>query len=481
MFGALLSRQRQVANVPKPGKRQSRADILDCLGGGVEKEGGSQLKSQLGHLGTRRTASSASVVHTSTSAKSSTALSLNEWLAKDHGEGGDTASTSNLGNDHVKKNASNSASSNAAVISSNGSGASVGCAAATDGSLTIDSSGASHANGDGAASTHEETAPVRITGEMDLAKGWRAMFRNAKDKWDVDEDGVKCNFWHSETGCCFEWDQTAATLCQLAEGSDSPADVPKRVPVWTAACPEKDEWIWDKIPLPPTDAAASKPLEEAGMDQPEGDSSLSVNGLQDSLNDSFGDICHTVHTSAGNSSSSCTNDGAADASMPPPAVTCKRRSASPSSSVSLMPPPSMIPLKRRNSDNSASPDKKNRPANGAMNGDPRSAAEISVEATETSQPSEQTLSSSFSSSSGLDPYGLGEVGCQPVGPQLPPTDMVTTTADEDDDDDYFGIAGSDGLGLADGDESSELPAAPTDRVKPQACDLDLDMFGNHEG
>lgn len=102
--------------------------------------------------------------------------------------------------------------------------------------------------------------------------GWCKAFATAKDRWVVAEDGVRSFFWHTETGCCFEWDQEAATLFQYSE--ESKAELPSRLPVWSVEFP-KNAWIWETLPLPPTDMSAQITPQagegvEAQQDSPSG-------------------------------------------------------------------------------------------------------------------------------------------------------------------------------------------------------------------
>jgi len=98
-------------------------------------------------------------------------------------------------------------------------------------------------------------------------------------------------------------------------------------------------------------------------------------------------------------------------------------------------------------------------------------------ATAASAPAAAAASSSSSSAAAAGgSEGSGEVGvleldllgCNEGGPLLGDSD--------DEDDGPPGAAGP----LAQGDEEVALPAAPAERAKPQACDLDLDMFGEPE-
>jgi len=80
----------------------------------------------------------------------------------------------------------------------------------------------------------------------------------------------------------------------------------------------------------------------------------------------------------------------------------------------------------------------------------------------------------------LDDEAEGDfLGCRPVGPQLPPVladvGKRGVATDDDDDEDFLGLSAGP---LAQGDEVIALPEAPKEKAKPQACDLELDMFGN---
>lgn len=71
-----------------------------------------------------------------------------------------------------------------------------------------------------------------------------------------------------------------------------------------------------------------------------------------------------------------------------------------------------------------------------------------------------------------------------VGPQLPARPAASSSGvecgldDESDDDDVVGDNTAGPL-AAEGNEP-ELPPAPSERTKPKALDLELDMFGNPE-
>lgn len=98
-----------------------------------------------------------------------------------------------------------------------------------------------------------------------LPPGMEAKFANAKDKWDIDAEVLRGFFWHSETGGHFEWDQGSGTLFQYMEAEKEEGAKPTvgkdgsnlgLYPIWSVTCPEQHAWVWELLPLPPSDPAA---------------------------------------------------------------------------------------------------------------------------------------------------------------------------------------------------------------------------------
>merc|ERR1711924_280168 len=140
----------------------------------------------------------------------------------------------------------------------------------------------------------------------------------------IDREMGRGRFLHSESGCCFEWDQTGGILFQYTEGPDAVIGPPGKLPVWCLEYPDKNTWIWEQIPVPPTDPAAQE------QEQP------------DASDDSDGS-----HVAAASSSSS-------EAMPPPPGPPAKRaRPAVPafaSANVEAdgsMAPPAALPVKKK--------------------------------------------------------------------------------------------------------------------------------------
>mmetsp|Transcript_113456 Transcript_113456/g.367011 ORF Transcript_113456/g.367011 Transcript_113456/m.367011 type:complete len:400 (+) Transcript_113456:622-1821(+) len=175
-----------------------------------------------------------------------------------------------------------------------------------------------------------------------------------------------------------------------------------------------------------------------------------------------------------------------------------------------MPPPSFLPAKRKappkEGGGGASPPKKLRPpADNEVLDDnvferrckARELAASSADGSSSSGGGSASFSSGSASSSSaapaapapaLGPASLDKLddeaegdflGCRPVGPQLPPVladvGKRGVATDDDDDEDFLGLSAGP---LAQGDEVIALPEAPKEKAKPQACDLELDMFGN---
>merc|ERR1712139_706006 len=110
-----------------------------------------------------------------------------------------------------------------------------------------------------------------------------------------------------------EWHQSIGILLQY--GDEDAKGEPQKFPIWSLDCPEQSAWIWDTLPLPPTDPAA----QQGGVVGTEAEGAATASGSS---------------SSTGNSAASA--DPPTD--MPPPPVPTKK-------ALDMPPPP--LPLKKR--------------------------------------------------------------------------------------------------------------------------------------
>lgn len=463
MLNAMLSRGRSGGAAPAP-KRQRRADILDDICGG----GGGSGSSRGGSLGSgirlpvggksaaaprTFTAASATASAPAAHAKESkvTETHAPTWQLKTSskalGEVTAPASSKEAEDDILPETQAPTLeghNAQAAVVSSpaevrNGASADSVARGEAEVRSVDEEAGCSDASEVQGARQDESSTPALIVNPKDLDKGWRARFAKAKDTWDVDDDGMRSLFWHSKTGCCFEWDQSAGMLFQYSEDRQSPAELPRRVPIWTTACPNSHNWIWEQLPLPPTDPASTmeEQDDEENKEHIEGGEDSAASGGEDSA----------ASTSASQSSSA---NGFATANEEPSAAPLLIKDAAnsgvfaidrpaasseepgiskavSSDDATCMPPPVGLPVKskkKKGAESTASA----QAAGGSQSSSSKSGASSDQDADILEEPS-----------------WLGEVF----------------------DEEPLGV----------GEETVALPAAPAECAQPQACDLDLDMFG----
>eukprot|EP00929_Paragymnodinium_shiwhaense_P090928 TRINITY_DN51002_c0_g1_i1.p1 TRINITY_DN51002_c0_g1~~TRINITY_DN51002_c0_g1_i1.p1 ORF type:complete len:463 (-),score=141.10 TRINITY_DN51002_c0_g1_i1:27-1415(-) len=321
-----------------------------------------------------------------------------------------------------------------------------------------------------ATASAEEGAPAIVTAE-DVKKGWKSIFAAANNKWDIEQESGRGLYWNSESGLCFEWDQEAGTLYQFSEADGKPV----RCAIWSTACPDQHAWIWDQLPLPPTDPAAQQ---AAQMDSDEEDGPA---GSQDAEQPPAAASCSVAVQAAEPAAPAESGGGPPSAAAPEEPAKQPAASATTSSSAggSMMPPPAMLPKKRPPPEAGSAggsmpppsllPKKAKPAADSAVSPMPPPPAKEK-------QPSEKSLSDEMA-----DDLNDAEdaIGPRLQGPELPPKGASSSTSllvdkDESDDEDAQ-VAGP----LAEGDAAA-LPAAPSDKAKPSACDLELDMFGEPE-
>jgi len=75
-------------------------------------------------------------------------------------------------------------------------------------------------------------------------------FKDAKDRWKIDNATMKGFYLHSESGYLYTWDQPTGILYEFEQSTG------QCQAVWTSACPQLNAEIWTVLPLPPTDPAS---------------------------------------------------------------------------------------------------------------------------------------------------------------------------------------------------------------------------------
>lgn len=457
MFDALLGRRRG-GEPQAAGKRQRRADIAEELGGVSGSSLGTSLSSAPrrpgGAAATTRSSLLGGLATGSCSAEtaavpSARTAALSEWLA----EGADGSSSPSAAPMLLRDNGDGTA---APEPLSPPAPVPLERAATSPPADGVHPPSAPAAPAEASDESAAAPTPARITSIEDLDKGWRFRFARAKDVWDVDEEGSGGVYWHSETGCCFEWDQVNGTLFQYAEG-DGPAELPVRLPVWSTSYPDRHCWLWEQLPLPPTDAASAEGTGFEGRAGTAATAEAEVGVEATSCSDD------RSSTSAAAASSST-----ASVSMPPPkGLPSKRGGAANSNAVDEMPPPAAPPSKKRSSCSAAA--------------GPEDASETATDACASSR---TDCNGGSSSGSGVSPSGSTCVPMPVAAPSSASSPSTPTAASEvpwnmvAGEEDDLGLVSSESTGLlGDEDEVVALPAAPTERAKPQACDLDLDIFG----
>jgi len=158
------------------------------------------------------------------------------------------------------------------------------------------------------------SSPLKLSKEV-ASQASYSLFASAQDRWNVDEGSERCTYWHTETGCCFEWHQSVGILLQYAEKQENGNHA--KFPIWSLDCPEENAWIWDSLPLPPTDPASEQSIEEEEH-RPDPVSDCSTAELQG-----------TSGTSEASSSGAPLAVADAIATMLPPPVPLKKKKAEP--------------------------------------------------------------------------------------------------------------------------------------------------------
>lgn len=75
-------------------------------------------------------------------------------------------------------------------------------------------------------------------------------FKDARDRWKIDGQTMKCFYLHTQTGYLYTWDQPTGVLYEYEQSSGQ-----CRV-VWKSALPAINAEIWQVLPLPPTDPSS---------------------------------------------------------------------------------------------------------------------------------------------------------------------------------------------------------------------------------
>merc|ERR1712137_843983 len=215
-----------------------------------------------------------------------------------------------------------------------------------------------------------------------------AMFLRAKDHWNItDEESGRGIFWHTVSGCCFERHQDIGVLFQYGEEINGKGE-PQMWPIWSVECPEQSTWIWDELPLPPTDPASQLPCVEASFE-----------------------ACSLYK--APSASSATDND-------------------------------------HDHNDNGVGP------------------PSLHTEVLDDNVWEKRCRAMEQRTAAEADSTGGHEEGSDP----RPTNSVLDVDSDEDDSDDAAPLAAKELM--------PELPSVPTERAKPLACDVELDMFGEPE-
>jgi hypothetical protein len=325
------------------------------------------------------------------------------------------------------------------------------------------------------ATTKSSVTPLHLSIE-NIGQGWRSIFSNAKDCWDIaDKEEGRGVFWHTESGCCFEWHQSIGMLLQFGEEDEQ--GKPQKFPVWSLDCPEQSAWIWDTLPLPPTDPAA-QPEDERPAVEAAGETAAPQLAAPEMKSPAAG--------------------GMAGDMLPPPVPFKKRPRPE---AVSKAP----VALGDDDDDDGAAfttvlDDNiwerrclalERRAAAKAASSSATSSCSSS--ASGSASDAAAASCSSLASLAAVAPGGVaaalkaveassGSSAEEQEGVRdlpAPPMDSPDARAgllDDDSDEDAVPGAGP----LASEGPAPVLPSAPADRAKPKACDLDLDMFGEPE-
>mmetsp|Transcript_91601 Transcript_91601/g.200793 ORF Transcript_91601/g.200793 Transcript_91601/m.200793 type:complete len:337 (+) Transcript_91601:62-1072(+) len=270
MFDALMRRRGGPGGNEPSGKRQKRSDVLEALGGDLGGFGGPK-NSGFG-LSRGATPSSTSAVAKAEADKAAMAA----WLAEEDA----SAKEESKQNDDTKKGDDDDGDDMEEVTPDVSVPDADGGATAEDEPVVADAPPEP--------AIEEQSGPAKIVGDEAPSSGWRSKFGEAKDSWSIQGDTLRCLFWHSGTGCCFEWDQEQGTLLQFVEkASAGPTDEPQKMPIWSSACPDRHSWIWEQLPLPPTDLAASPKATADAAATPSSDAGLAPPGDDEVLDDNI--------------------------------------------------------------------------------------------------------------------------------------------------------------------------------------------------
>lgn len=467
-------------NAGQPSKRQKRSDILDSLGG-LSSIGGlgqrSSASKSSGGFGKQleAAASSAGVGGFGKNASAADMEAMKAWMTESDAGATPTASSASTPAPTTQSAAVSVAAEPpvATVVSQSAPQVAEPAALASASPAAADSalqSSATASAGNGkvaletgggeAPTSAEEAAAEDMTVAHvtidNVGQGWRTLFANAKDHWDVLDEAGRGVFWHSESGCCFEWHQSIGILFQF--GEEDVKGEPQKFPIWSLDLPEQSAWIWDMLPLPSTDPAAQPPPTTDEV--------------------STGDQAPCKEAPAEPKVKSPVDPAAGG--MLPPAVPFKKK---PRPQVPLFSRPSCddddddaedsMPLNTEVLDNNVWERK-------CLALERRSG--MTTTAPASSPASSSAAASSAAGSSGgvalalaAAEAALGDApdGEDAVRATVAPMPMPRGPLDDDSDDD---AAPSLGLGLAEEGPAPALPTAPV-AAKPKALDLELDMFG----
>lgn len=271
-------------------------------------------------------------------------------------------------------------------------------------------------------------------GHSSTASAWRELFALAKDRWDVDEETSEARYHDTKRDLYFDWEQHVGTLFQYFPDDKDASGRPARAPIWSVSCPETHAEVWDVLPLPPTDAAAS-----VGEEEP------------------------AAATDAAGASSAA---AAAEAAASAPAETTSSSMAPPA-----MPPPMMAPKKKQ--------------ATAAASAD---AVEAKTEADDDSDDEAVQVGEALLAGSttvlgcAMPPPDVVAAARAPIAIAEDPPKRPISVDDREDLDPSVSarppcLDSDDEADLPGSKEDIRLPAAPAEVVEPTATDLDLDMFG----
>lgn len=437
----------------QPSKRQKRADVLDSLGGLSVPSSLGQRAATSGRSGGQQ-ASNGGIGGFGKNASAADLEAMKAWLTDTDADAAGGAKSKQAGSVAAPVASTPTSSSSAsaehpaevASTATSVTDAPVPVAICPD---TNTSAASTDTTGDTPPPDSVTPAPFRLVSET--AKLWCSIFSQAKDRWDtVDEDTARSVFWHSGSGCCFEWHQDIGVLLQYGEEDEK--GLPQKFPIWSLDCPEQSAWIWDTLPLPPTDPASQTAKQPAASESTEAPS---------------------------NGEENCKAVSAAAALMPPPPVPFKKRGRP-----EVISKPRPVTDDEDDDDDEGSRSLHNEVLDDNVwerrcrNLERRAAVAASSSASASAAP--EAASSGRSEVAAALAAGkaalafTGECDDEP-DIAVPVVQRPRGPLEEDSDDDV-----AEDAGLAAQGPLPELPSAPADRAKPKACDLDMDMFGDPE-